>query len=133
MALESLVASPGFFVGVRTPISCLMTLLDERMNTAPSKGDDGDPGRPSERGWPSGLFLAAWLIALITLFAFTPALDGYEANRGRAIVQVMILTLLLVRLLIARIRKERNETWWYYVIGMVLAAPLWLLVEQVVW
>jgi hypothetical protein len=85
--------------------------------------------------WSVPVFLAGLVIAFVQLALFTPALDGSDRNGARIVTQLAILGVLLARLLVARLRRERSRAWVAYVVCMCLAAPIWILVLEpfVVW
>ncbi len=84
---------------------------------------------PQATTWPIKPYLAALLFAWITLVLFTTALDGRWINAARLRTQAGICLILLLRLLWAVHRHERNRLWIVYLTGMALAAPLWILIE----
>src|SRR5690554_129806 len=79
--------------------------------------------------WPTPLYLSAMIFALVTLVMFTPALDGYWRNAIRGAMQALVLFVFLGRMFLALRRGEQSKVWIPSVVLMFLAAPLWLLME----
>ncbi len=80
--------------------------------------------------WPVAWYLLAWTWAIVTLIPLWTVRDGPAWVRMRIGSQLIILSVFAGRLLVAHARKERNRGWMPYVIVMILALPLWLLVED---
>jgi hypothetical protein len=83
----------------------------------------------SKTTWPVKAFLVAVVFAWLTMAMFSAALDGPAINAARLRTQAGICLILILRLLWAIHRRERNRIWIAYLIGMVLAAPIWLIAE----
>jgi 4-amino-4-deoxy-L-arabinose transferase-like glycosyltransferase len=90
------------------------------------------PSEPQKTSWPIRLYLGALVFAFLTLSLFTPSLSGRDVNVGRARTQAGICLIFVLRLLWAVHRKEQGKTWRVYVVCMLLAVPIWLLVEPYV-
>ncbi len=79
--------------------------------------------------WPMLPYLGALVFATATLALFTPALDGHAAQAARIAAQLAILAVFVGRFVLAYVRHEQSRRWIAYVVAMMLATPLWLLVE----
>jgi hypothetical protein len=82
----------------------------------------------SAKSWPVVLYVGAMVWAFATLFALTQLNDGAEINRVRLRTQVTLLSCAAARLVWAVLRKEKGKGWLFYVVLLLLAAPLWFLV-----
>lgn len=79
--------------------------------------------------WPTRLYLGTLIFAEMSLVLVTPALDGAAMNAGRAIAQFGICIVLGLRLAWAIRQREQSKVWIPYIIGMLLAVPIWLVIE----
>jgi hypothetical protein len=87
---------------------------------------------PNHTTWPVKLLLLVTLFGFMSCVVFTPALDGRSNNLVRISIQATLASIILLRVLFAIKRHEKNRKWYVYLGIGLLAAPLWLAVEALV-
>jgi hypothetical protein len=89
---------------------------------------------PETGDWPVAPFIGTLVWAFVTLRLLTYELPkGPKAvarNNFRLGMQVALLCCAGIRLAWAVRRKEKGKGWAFYVVLLVLAAPLWILAES---
>jgi TRAP-type mannitol/chloroaromatic compound transport system permease large subunit len=89
-----------------------------------------DYAKPAEKRGRRAVVCAGALVwGFVTLLIFTQLLDGAETNAVRLRTQVVLLACVGVRLAWAVFRGEKGKAWLFYVVLLLLAAPLWLVIE----
>ena len=89
----------------------------------------------SEKGsWPVAPYVAAVVWAFLTLRVLTNELPkgprAMTRNKFRLAIQVALLSCASIRLAWAVLRKEKGKGWVFYLVLLLLAAPLWVMAES---
>jgi hypothetical protein len=83
-----------------------------------------------ESSWPVGIYLGALLWAFITMRWYTAVTTGYrDESLAQFRTQVALLGCALLRLVWARLRRERGIRWAFYIALLVLSPILWAFVS----
>lgn len=77
-------------------------------------------------------YLVAVGFVFISMLFLTVTLSGAAVNAARGSAQLAVCLVLLLRLLYAVKCGEQSKTWVYYIAGMIVAAPIWILIEPII-
>jgi hypothetical protein len=89
------------------------------------------------RGWPVGMYVGALVWAFVTLHVSSHELaknqQAVSRNTLRTTSLVVLLAVAALRLAWSVVRKESGKGWVFYVLPLLLAAPLWFFTERLLW
>jgi hypothetical protein len=80
---------------------------------------DCDVNATQQCTWRYGMLVPVWLLSLVMASATLPGLDG-DANWFRLGLYAGMSGIYWVRIAIARMRRERNRTYYVYIVLMIL-------------
>ena len=86
---------------------------------------DHEEAESGGRPWPFCTLAVVYLVSLILAGISLPSLDGVKANLFRNVLYAGASAIFWLRILIARVRKETNRAYCFYVI-LVLAMPFFV-------